>query len=295
MSEGKGDEFNREAVKALQATGGFFGFGGPSKSERINTAIEYYTKAANQFKIAKSWQKAGTAFNDVAQLSLETAHGNYNAASNFSKAAEMLRKVDKQGAIKALDRAVQLFLDDGKFSSAAKNKQQIAEIAEEDGRTTDAIIAYEKTCDYYEAENSTSTGMGYLLKAAYLSIDALEYERAITIFERVATYYSTNNLTNFKCKTLFFEATICRLFLGDIVETKKSLLRYCDMKSDFMKTREYTMLDTCITACENFDADSFSAAVTEFDSIQPLQRWQTTVLLAIRDRLEKENLEDDLT
>lgn len=59
------------------------------------------------------------------------------------------------GAVKALERAVQLFLDDGKFASAAKNKQQVAEIAEEDGRTTDAIIAYEKTCDYYEAENSS--------------------------------------------------------------------------------------------------------------------------------------------
>jgi hypothetical protein len=103
---------------------------------------------------------------------LETSHGNYQAASNFSKAAEMFRKSDKprgielfcfkiehkfcanELAVKCLDRAVQLFLDDGKFSSAAKNKQQVAEIHEEDGRTTDAIIAYEKTCDYYEAENS---------------------------------------------------------------------------------------------------------------------------------------------
>jgi len=295
MTEVKGDEFNKEAVKALQATGGFFGFGGPSKSERTNNAIDLYIKAANQYKISKSWLKAGQAFNDAAHLCLETSHGNYNAASNFSKAAEMFRKVDKLSAIKALERATQLFLDDGKFSSAAKNKQQIAEIAEEDGRTTDAIIAYEKTCDYYEAENSTSTGMGYLLKAAYLSIDALEYERAITIFEKVAAYYSTNNLTNFKCKTLFFEASICRLFLGDIVETKKSLSRYCEMKSDFVKSREFAMLDACLSACENFDSEKFSAAVTEFDSIQPLQRWQTTVLLAIRDRLEKENLEDDLT
>jgi hypothetical protein len=50
---------------------------------------------------------------------------------------------------------VQLFLDDGKFASAAKNKQMAAEIYAEDGKITDAIIAYEKTCDYYEAENST--------------------------------------------------------------------------------------------------------------------------------------------
>jgi len=292
MTEQKGDEFNREAVATMQKGGWFFG---PSKSEKLSTAIDLYIKAANQFKIAKNWQKAGIAFNDAAQLSLETSHGNYQAASNFQKAAEMLRKVDKPGAIKALERAVQLFLDDGKFASAAKNKQQVAEIAEEDGRTTDAIIAYEKTCDYYEAENSSSTGMGCLLKAAYLCIDAMEYERAIGIFERVSTYYSTNKLTDFKCKTLFFEASICRLFLGDVVETKKSLNRYCDMKSDFVKSREYTCLSGLIDGCEQFDADAFASAVTEFDSIQPLQRWQTTLLLAIKDKLERENLEDDLT
>jgi hypothetical protein len=58
-------------------------------------------------------------------------------------------------AVKSLERAVQLFLDDGKFASAAKNKQMAAEIYAEDGKITDAIIAYEKTCDYFEAENST--------------------------------------------------------------------------------------------------------------------------------------------
>lgn len=96
----------------MQKGGWFFG---PSKSEKTANAIDLYIKAANQFKIAKNCmfffcfdfcksfthsvlgQKAGIAFNDAAQLSLETSHGNYQAASNFQKAAEMLRKVDKPG------------------------------------------------------------------------------------------------------------------------------------------------------------------------------------------------------
>jgi len=297
MSEAKGDELKKEGENALQkGIGGLLGgFFGPSRSERVSTAIDCYIKAANQYKIAKAWLKAGYAFNDAAELSLETSMGNYQAASNFSKAAEMYRKEDKSRAIKCLDRATQLFLDDGKFSSAAKCKQQVAEIHEEDGRVTDAIIAYEKTCDYYEAENSQSTGMSYLLKAAYLSIDGMEYERAIGIFEKVAAYYATNNITHFKCKTLFFEASICRLFLGDIVETKKSISRYCDIKSDFIKQREYTFLMAAVEACEKFDEEAFRAAVTEFDSVQPLQRWQSTVLLAICTRIEDAQNEDDLT
>lgn len=100
-------------LAAMQKGGWIFG---PSKSEKIATAIDLYIKAANQYKIAKACmrlieyllfrsnymvyligQKAGTAFNDAAHLSLETSHGNYQAASNFQKAAEMLRKVDKPG------------------------------------------------------------------------------------------------------------------------------------------------------------------------------------------------------
>jgi len=294
MAEQKGDEFKKEGELALQK-GGFGGWFGPSKSERISTAIDCYIKAATQYKIAKAWQKGGIAFNDAAELSLETSMGSYQAASNFSKAAEMFRKTDKARAVKCLERSCQLFLDDGKFSSAAKNKQQVAEIHEEDGRITDAIIAYEKTCEYYEAENAQSTGFACLLKAGYLCIDAMEYERAIGIFERVAAYYASNSVMFFKCRTIFLEASICRLFLGDLVETRKCLSRYCEMRSDFVKSREYKFLMDAVTACDEFDAEKFSAAVTEFDSVQQLQRWQTTLLLAIRDRQEKENLEDDLT
>jgi len=269
---------------------------GPSKSEKLSAAQDLYIKAANQYKIAKCYEKAGQAFADAGQLYLESNHGNYSAASNFTKAAEMYRKTNKAAAVKNLERSVKLFLDDGKFSSAAKNKEQVAEIAAEDGRHTDSIIAYEKAADYYEAENSPSSASACLLKAGYLSVDVCEYEKAITIFEKVAGNYVNNTLTNFKCKQLFFEAQICRMFLGDLVDCRKSLGRYLDLKNDFIKTREYTMLEGTLTAFENFDADQYSAAVTEFDSVQPLQRWQTTVLLAIKDRIEKEaNQEEDLT
>jgi len=293
MTEQKGDEFNRDAVAHMQKGGWIFG---PSKSEKANSAIDCYVKAANQFKIAKCYQKAGVAFNDAAQLYLETSHGNYQAASHFTKAAEMFRKTeDKKAASQALTRSIKLFLEDGKFSSAAKNCQQLAEVAEEDSRITDAIISYEKACDYYEAENSPSTGYACLLKAAYLCIDVVEYQKAIDILEKAAAYYANNNLTNSKCKQLFFDALVLRIFLGDLVECKKTLTRYCSMKNDFHKTREYTMLDACIEACEKFNPGDFSNAVTEFDSLQPLQRWQTTVLLAVKDRIEKEvNQEEDL-
>jgi hypothetical protein len=53
MTESKGDEFKKEGESALQK-GGFGGWFGPSRSERVSTAIDCYIKAANQYKIAKA-------------------------------------------------------------------------------------------------------------------------------------------------------------------------------------------------------------------------------------------------
>ncbi len=54
---------------------------------------------------------------------------------NYIKAAEMYRKVkDNPAAIKALELAVKLLLDDGKFVKAAQIQKQVAEIATEEGR-----------------------------------------------------------------------------------------------------------------------------------------------------------------
>jgi hypothetical protein len=56
--------------------------------------------------------------------------------------------------------------------------------------------------------------MSALLKAAYLCIDATEYEKAIGLLERVAIYNASVPVTRFKCNILFKEAAVCRLILG---------------------------------------------------------------------------------
>jgi len=50
-----------------------------------------------------------------------------------------------------------------------------------------------------------------------------------------------------------------------------------------------------IIACEKYDGDAFSDAVTEYDSLKQLAPWQTSILLAVKEKLETEDEGDDLT
>lgn len=55
------------------------------------------------------------------------------------------------------------------------------------------------------------------------------------------------------------------------------------------------LIDSLVTACENYDSDAFSEAVTEYDSLKQLLPWQTSILVAVKDKLEAEDDQDDLT
>ena len=55
-----------------------------------------YHRAANMFKMAKNWMKAGDAFCEVANLSLKNQN-RHDAATNFVDAANCYKKVTPTG------------------------------------------------------------------------------------------------------------------------------------------------------------------------------------------------------
>lgn len=67
-----------------------------SGSSKVEEAVECYTRAANMFKMAKSWAKAGNAFCEAANLHLKAA-SKHDAATNFVDAANCYKKSDPNG------------------------------------------------------------------------------------------------------------------------------------------------------------------------------------------------------
>ena len=62
----------------------------------MEEASEMYHRAANMFKMAKNWSKAGDAFCEVANLSLKNQN-RHDAATNFVDAANCYKKISPTG------------------------------------------------------------------------------------------------------------------------------------------------------------------------------------------------------
>lgn len=102
-----------------------------------------------------------------------------------------------------LEKAIDIYTDMGRFTMAAKQHQNIAEMYETEVVDLErAINNYEKAADYFMAEESKSSANKCKLKVAQYAAQLEDYDRAIQIYEEVlykCVMYqmSINNFNNF--------------------------------------------------------------------------------------------------
>jgi len=83
--------------------------------------------------------------------------------------------------------------------------------------------------------------------------------------------------------------------MGDLVETKKSVTRYCRTHDEFLRSKEYKLLDTAIKHYEGFDVESFGSTMVQFAEISQIKS-KNTMIDSIKKRLDQEQgHQDDLT
>lgn len=277
MSEEKGDEFRREGYKRLQFR--------LATDELKNDASTVFEKAANQYKLAECYGKAADAYIEAAQAYPK----NYKQAGYYSNASSMhLKNKDTIQAKSSIRSAIEIYLEIGNILTAAKSYETLGEILQGENNLLDAILAYENACKYYELENSPFSGC-ILTKAAYLCIDCFDYGKAITLLDKIANQY-VNTIASSKCKSLFFDAMILRLNFTDIKTCREVLEKYCNIGNlNFCNTREYAMINVCIEASESQNECKFLEAVAEYESLQPLNSWQKTLLSEIKDYINDMN------
>ncbi len=88
-----------------------------------------------------------------------------------------------------LERAIEQYLEMGRFSLAAKHHQSIAETLEADGDLTKAIHHYEQAADYFKGEESNAAANKALLKVAQHAAQLEDYVKAIKVYEDVSRTY----------------------------------------------------------------------------------------------------------
>jgi alpha-soluble NSF attachment protein len=165
-SEARGAEYEKKADKKL---GGWSVFGG-----KYDDAADLLEKAANSYKLAKSWNRAANVYIKLAncQLKLDSKH---EAASAYVDAANCYKKSQPQEAVRMLNLAINLFEDIGRLSMAAKHYKDIADIYEKEENVERAMEYYEKAAELYSGEGIDSTANQCKIKVAQFAAQLEQY------------------------------------------------------------------------------------------------------------------------
>ncbi|CAM8893660.1 unnamed protein product [Rhodiola kirilowii] len=283
----RGNDFEKKAEKKLNGWGLF--------SSKYEDAAELYEKAANSYKLAKSWDKAGATYLKLANcyLKLDSKH---EAANAFADAGHCYKKTNLKEAVSCLEQAVNSFLDNGRISMAARYEKEIAELYEQEQNFEQSMEYYEKAADLFQGEDVTTTANQCRQKVAQYAAQVEQYQKAVEIYEDIARQSLNNNLLKYGVKGHLLNAGLCQLCKGDIVAITNALERYQDLDPTFSGTREYKLLADIAAAIDEENVVKFTDCVKEFDSMTQLDGWKTTLLLRVKEKLKaKEMEEDDLT
>ncbi|CAG4954784.1 unnamed protein product [Parnassius apollo] len=282
-NEQKAMQLMAEAEKKLSSSKSFLGslFGGSSKVEE---AVDCYLRAANLFKMSKKWAQAGQAFCNAAQLHLK-AGVRHDAATNFVDASNCYKKCDPNEAVSCLLKAIEIYTDMGRFTIAAKQHQNIAELYEtECVDLARAMQHYEQAADYFRGEESTSSANKCMLKLAQYAAQLEHYDKAIQIYEQIAKSSLDNSLLKYSAKEYMFRAALCHLCV-DLLNAQHALDKYCGLYPAFADTREYKLVKELIEHLEDQNVEAFTEAVKTYDSISRLDQWYTSILVRIKKQI----------
>lgn len=283
----RAEDFENKAEKKLSGWGMF--------GSKFEDAADLFDKSANCYKLAKSWDKAGSTYIKLANchVKLESKH---EAASAYVDAAHCYKKTNINEAISCLDNAVNMFCDIGRISMAARYLKEIAEMCESEQNIERALVYFEKSADFYESEEVTTSANQCKQKVAQFSAQLEQYQKSIEIYEEIARQSLNNNLLKYGVKGHLLNAGICQLCKGDVIAITNALERYQDLDPTFSGTREYRLLADVAAAIDEEDVAKFTEVVKEFDSMSPLDSWKTTLFLRVKEKLKAKELEeDDLT
>ncbi|KAL5991775.1 hypothetical protein ACLOJK_012686 [Asimina triloba] len=231
---GKGEEFEKKAERKLT---GWSLFG----SSKYEDAAEFYEKAANCYKLAKSWDKAGAVYKKLADCHLKS-ESKHESASAYVDAANCYKKTSPQEAISCLNQAMNFFLEIGRLNMAARHCKDIAELYEQEQNFVPSMDYFERAADLFQSEEVTTSANQCKQKVAQFAAQLEQYPKAIEIFEAIARHSMNNNLLKYSVKGLLLNAGLCQLCRGDVVAITNALERYEELDPTFSGTREHKFL-----------------------------------------------------
>ncbi|KAF8787996.1 beta-soluble NSF attachment protein-like [Argiope bruennichi] len=280
----KGEQLMIEAEAMLNQGGGMCC--GKKARVRSEEACMLYVKAANAFKMAKEWHKAGNAFAEAATIELKNERKT-EAAMHFVEAAKCYKKVSPNECEQCLVKAGEVYDDVGRGKTAAKQLMTLAELYEEQGNLQRAVEEYQKAADMFTTEQLASSTTKCLIKIATHSASLGDYDRARKLFEEIGTEALNNSLLKYTANENYTKAGLCILANNpqDGKGLQEKIEEWKDTNPSFPGSRECNFLSKLALAVIKDDVDEFNEAIRSHESISRLSDWDNALLKTIRKNL----------
>lgn len=273
------------------------------KDDKTYDAIENYEKAYNNYKIARNYEKAGDCQEHLGHLYNKKPYEFHNAGTAYLKSAEMYRFVDTKKSISLLDESIKIFKENGKFINVARNHKLMGDIHKDANNIQSAINAYLTSYEFFELEKHKSDAHDSLKDAIQLMLNNNEFEKVATYIEKMIKYKLSLDY-GFDYKKYCFDMLLIQLWAGDVVQFKRLMNMYSQVKKDFIKTNEYIYLNKLLDGYVRCDYDMFEDAMMSYDNIHPLSMWHKNLLVVVGNKIgndewveeddgEKEEDDDD--
>ncbi|KNA02267.1 hypothetical protein PVNG_01422 [Plasmodium vivax North Korean] len=115
-----------------------------------------------------------------------------------------------------------------------------------------------------------------------------QYEEAISIFENEAEKALKSTLLQYGARDYYIKAGILHIVLGDLVNAKISIDKYCMNDPRFLNSREKMFLENIIEAVTEQDVEYFEEVVHEYDRITKLDNWKVHFLYHVKSKMNAE-------
>jgi alpha-soluble NSF attachment protein len=153
---------------------------------------------------------------------------------------------------------------------------------------------YEQAADLFYTDHSTAESNKCLLKVAQFSAEGGNYSKAMDIYESVAKASVDNNLLRFSAKGHLLMACLCAMCCMTPSGVAETVEKYKNIDFNLEGSRELKLVEACVEAIEVGDAEGFTTAVAEYDSLTRLDAFKTELLLRVKRKLiDSPTLDDE--
>ncbi len=256
-------------------------------NDKFEKAAELYEQAANKYKLENKMKEAGDAYILAAESHVKNKYV-HRSVENYIKASQAYKTISPQNAIKSLEIIINYYSEGGKFDQAARYQQSIAEIYEKNEEIVEAIVAYDSAAKLFKCESMNSNMSKCLEKAGKLLAFKGSFIEAIERYEEASEAILDRDILCWKCNDYYFSASLCALAIGDFQEAQDKIISYIHTYHRFGSSKEGILVVKLTDVAIKSDVRSFVNILVAYNSISPLDDFQTFVLNKTKDHIKEQ-------